>query len=601
MLGEQAGDAVLSPLQTTPCTGQFFVPSADLRWKPALTHKMQESEPMEPEHEKLEKIREEVLKRKLEMQLSGADRVINNGSPSSVTPKVGVNFAANKNDGWSPLDNTIAISNKGMVVSVANDTFEVFDSTGVSKYSNTLNTFINDNTIANACDPVIVYDQGADRFIFYCQEVTNTQNAPNHMLVFFSKTNNPATGGWNYFKLTGNPLNDGSMSDYPKVGITDNDVFISSNLFKSGSYNQSFVLQIQKSTGYSGGTLNSKVWSSISGSPFTMVPLSEGQGRTTGAGIWMVASTSGGGSAIKLYHITDDLTGTPTMVYSSIPITAYTAPGTSLQKTTSATLMDGDSRMLSGFILDGIAHFVFHCKDANGTNTAINYCRLDVTAKTITSKLFGISGVDCAYPSIASYTADAVTNDKSVMIGFAESSSSMFPQVAVVNCDDGMNFGSATIVKASTTYVGSSGSQRWGDYSGISRRHNSPQACVWMAGSFGGTGNAWNAYVAQIYDAGFATGVTEPQKAAALELKAYPNPVVDRFTVEFTLQSDAQHTSIAVYDLQGKVVKDLYTGFCHEGENQFSFDKSNLSAGTYFLIIRTESNEVLHEKIVVAD
>ena len=77
--------------------------------------------------------------------------------------------------------------------------------------------------------------------------------------------------------------------------------------------------------------------------------------------------------------------------------------------------------------------------------------------------------------------------------------------------------------------------------------------------------------------------------------------MVDRFTVEFTLQSDAQHTSIAVYDLQVKVVKDLYTGFCHEGENQFSFDKSNLSAGTYFLIIRTESNEVLHEKIVVAD
>jgi hypothetical protein len=593
-----AGAARCSDILSTPCSGQFFVPSADLDWRPALTHKIEELEPLEPNHEKLEKIRAEIMKRKLEQQIGSSDRIIGNPTISSVVPKMGVNYAGNKNDGWSPLDNTTAISNKGLLVTVANDTFEVYDSLGVKKYSNTLNTFINDNTIANACDPVITYDVKADRFIFYCQEITSG-SGPNHMLLFFSKTNNPATGGWNYFKLTGDVLGDGSMCDYPKVGISDNDVFISSNLFNNGNYNQSFVIQIGKSAGYSGGTLNSKVWANIAGGPFTLLPLSEGQGRTSGPGIWMVATYTGGYNYIQLYHVTADITASPTMTYDSLMLTtSYAPPGTSQQKGSNTTLSNGDNRALSGFILDGMAHFVFHCADAAGVNTAINYCRADVNAKTITSKLFTVSGVDCAYPAIASYTAVGVTNDKSVMIGFGESSTNMYPSINVVNCDNAMNFSAPITVKTSASAVGTGSTERWGDYSGMCRRHNSPQACVWMAGSYGNSGS-WDAYVAQIYDAAFATAVTENQLPVT-NLKAYPNPVVDRFNVEFSLGADSK-TEIGVYDMEGRIVKSLYSGFCHSGENQFSFNKANLSSGTYFLLIRTDASEVLHEKIVVTN
>jgi hypothetical protein len=593
---EQAGDATRSGIIQIPRSGEVNTPSADLNWIPGLTHKVMESEPIEPDHEKLELIRAEILRKKLERTARESSTDQTPGT-LAVTPVVGVHYGANKNNGWSPLDNNVAISDNGIIVSVANDTFEVDDSLGTRLYYNTLNTLINDATIPNACDPVVLYDHGADRFIFYCQEVTSSGNGPNHMLFFFSKTNNPATGGWNYYKLSGDPLNKGSLADYPKLAISNNDVFVSSNMFVGGSYSGALLWQIQKSTGYSGGTLNSRVWTNITGSPFTLMPVSEGQGNSYGPGCWMVATSSSGSSSIGLYHITDDLTGSPTMVQANVSTTAYTAAGDSPQKGTSATLKITDCRALSGFFLNGLIHFVFSSNDASG-NTAINYNRLNVSAKTNTSKLYSVSGLDCGYPAVASYTALGVTNDNSVMIGYASSNSSMYPAMNVISCDNTMNWSTPIVVRASDGYVGSSGSQRWGDYSGMCRKHNSPQACVWMNGSYGNASNKWDAYVAQIYDAGFATAV--PENHAFSKLKTFPNPVEDLFTVDFNTTRDSD-LDIAVYDMEGRMVKELYKGFCHEGENEFTFNKSNLARGTYLLSIRTKDEVVLHEKIVIAD
>ncbi len=592
----KAGDALLSSEILIPCKGLINNPSADLNWIPGLVHEMKESDPKEINQDQLAKIRAEAFAKKMKQE-RGPSGNGNSGS-LAVTPNLGVNYIANKSNGWSPLDNHVAISNKGIIISVANDTFEIDDSTGNNLYYNTLNTLINDPTIPNACDPNIVYDAGADRFIFYCQEVTSS-GGPNHMMVFFSKTNNPATGGWYYFKLSGDPLSTGDDADYPKLAVTDKDLYISSNLFGSGgSFDQAIVWQIQKSGGYSGGTLATKLWSGIVSSPFTVMPVGEGQGNPYGPGCWMVATNSSSGSAIELYQTTNDEANSPTMNHYSVTTTAYSAAGNTPQKGTSTQLKITDARALSGFYLNGLIHFTFNSQDASG-NTAIDYNRLDVNAKTNTSKLFSVNGTDFGYPAVASYTADGVTNDKSVMIGYAACSSSMYPEMRVVSCDDGMNFGTAITVKAGLNYVSGSSTERWGDYSGMCRRHNSPQACCWMSGSYGNASNTWEAYVAQIHDAGFATNIQEPV-SKQLELKTFPNPVKDIFTVDFTSDQDV-NINVSIYDMEGRVVKDLYTGFCHQGENTFWFNKANLSSGSYILRIQAGDNKLLHQKIVIAE
>ncbi|HEV7232028.1 MAG TPA: T9SS type A sorting domain-containing protein [Bacteroidia bacterium] len=597
-----AGDATLSEMRYVQCSGTIDVPSADLNWRPLLSHKFEEHEPaMQVDAEKLAaakaRVRADYQARMKAEALENNNRVMAN----TYVPIVGTSYSSNKNDQSTPQDNNIAISNHGIIVSVSNSTLEVDDSTGKNLYYQQIATLLGSSSL-NVCDPVVLYDKGADRFIFYSQECSGASSG-SMLEICFSKTNNPATGGWNYYKLSGNPLNDGSWCDYPKIGITDNELFISSNLFSnSGNYNQSVLWQIGKSVGYagSGGTLSYKVWSNIAGSPFTLLPLSDGQGNSYGPAEWVVCTSSFGASTFDVYKISGLIGSNPTMTHSTVNTTAYAPVGNDLpQKGSTVKLSSGnDCRTMSGFYLNGTAHVVFQCDFGGGTN-AINYSRINLSAMTCTSKLFGSSSTNYSFPAVASFATGI--NDPSVMIVGGHTDGTMYPEIVVVNCDPGMNFSVATSVKASTSYVNfisSGGSERWGDYSGMCRKHNSLTPSVWCQGSVGNSSHAWDSWNAEIHMP-LATGIADQPKTMT-SFRAYPNPVLDIFRVEFSVEKNV-NVAIALFDLQGRVVKELYSGPCMEGENTFSFNKTNLSPGTYFLNVKTADNQIRNEKIVIAD
>lgn len=166
---------------------------------------------------------------------------------------------------------------------------------------------------------------------------------------------------------------------------------------------------------------------------------------------------------MQLYDLTDDMTASNEQLnYYSISTTAYSPAADAGQLGTTCLLDNGDCRMLSGFYLNGIVHFVFHSDIGNGWN-GINYNRLTLSTSTNQSSVFGLSGTyDYSYPSLASYAT--TISDKSVMIGFGRSSSAIYPEVRVVNCDDAMNWSPSTLVKSSSTFVGNNSQidERWG-------------------------------------------------------------------------------------------------------------------------------------------
>ena len=82
------------------------------------------------------------------------------------------------------------------------------------------------------------------------------------------------------------------------------------------------------------------------------------------------------------------------------------------------------------------------------------------------------------------------------------------------------------------------------------------------------------------------------------KLKVYPNPVFESFSIEFTLETTTPLT-IEVKDVAGKVVKQLFAGKANQGLNHFSFNKANLAAGTYFLVISNPSSIIKNEKIII--
>lgn len=577
-----------------PCEGSINAPTADLNWLPALitkpVAKIHESE----SDEELTRVKAEKTLQKYAHQPKLKNNEVNT---QAAAPTLGRNFAGNPNNGSSPLDNSIAVSNAGLIISVSNTTVSMYDVNGTNVYFNTLGLMFNDPAISAVCDPLVIYDKQADRFILFFQECSgNSSNS--YLCLAFSKSNNPAIDGWWKYKLSGNPANDNTWFDYPKMAVSTNEVYITGNLFNnSGGFSQAVIYQLQKANAYSGNTFNYQVWKNIDGNPFTLLPLGNGQGLPQGPGCLFVSTLSGGGSILKAYELTDDMSAANEQLnYFEIPTPTYSTAGDAAQLGSSCVLDNGDCRALSGFLLNGTAHMVIHADVSNGWN-GIVYARIDATTGALTTAVYGTPGeFDNSYPSIASIGTNE--NDKSVMISYGRSGPTIRPEVRVIACDNAMNWSNSVLVKSSTSYVSytSSSVERWGDYTGIARKYNNGTPTVWMNGMYGNTNHTWDTWIAEITNT--ATGVNTKLKNN--EFKVFPNPVYETFNLTFSLNENTE-LNINIYDAMGKLVKQLYQGKGKVGENVFSFNKANLAAGIYTISIESNQKIIKAEKIVVGE
>lgn len=585
------GKALKSQIESSPCLGSTSEKSSDLKWLPILVKKkeMVEFHPETKNEELLEELKKEKQKNKKESKVSNETYNLKS------TPIIGSNWLGNLNDGSTPMDNHIAVSNNGIIVSVSNSIIEIDDSQGTLLYYNDFVSLFNVSSIQNVCDPVVIYDNQQDRFILFFQECSGI-SANSKLCICFSKSNNPANDGWWKYALTGNPLNDGSWFDYPKMGISTNELYISGNLFfESGGYNESVLYQINKASGYSGSGLDWNYWYNISGSPFTLLPVSYGQTGGYGPGCYLVSTEHTGGNIVHLYDLTDDLHNNPSLNHYTINTNSYSPAADANQQGSSDLLDNGDCRTQSGFYLNGLIHFVFH-SDINGGWNGINYNRLNVSSLTNTSSTFGMSGTfDYSYPSIASFGTNV--NDKSVMISFLRSGSSIYPQCNVVNCDNNMNWSASTIVKEGDNSIDmiSSTTERWGDYSGACRQYNAASPKVWVNGMFGNIDNVWDTWIAEI--GVNSSGISELTKEN--KVKVYPNPVVQQYHLEFE-SNQAENIEILLLSSEGKQLQNLYKGMAFIGKNAFSFNQGALDTGEYFLVVKTSENQIrINEKIII--
>ena len=292
-----------SPQYTSELVGEIKPVSVDLKWKPILINQCAKH------HTENDVLLEQIKSQKMLAKNAVAyktNQTENSSATAGVTPVVGFNFLGNTNTGNSPMDNSIAISNNGKIVSVANNSIEFYDANGTITYTNSIEGFFDDPTITVVCDPVVIYDSGDDRFIFFAQECSGA-SANSHLLVCFSQTNDPHGSWWKY-KLTGNPANNNTWFDYPKIAVSTNELYITGNSFSnSGTFKEALLYQIEKSNGYIGASLNWQYWNNITSNPFTLLPVSNGQQGNYGPGCYLVATKSAGASIIELYDLTVDM------------------------------------------------------------------------------------------------------------------------------------------------------------------------------------------------------------------------------------------------------------------------------------------------------
>jgi hypothetical protein len=218
--------------------------------------------------------------------------------------------------------------------------------------------------------------------------------------------------------------------------------------------------------------------------------------------------------------------------------------------------------------------------------------------------LYGNNGFDCAFPSLASFTTDST--DKSVMITYLRSGATIYPESRVIYCDDAGNWSGSSLIKEGEMYVPaiSGDVARWGDYTDVSRDHNSPYPKVWTHTCYGDILNTGsytlkylNSWIASVD--GFSTTSIMEKAKFDNKSKIYPNPVYDMFKLEFELQKTSK-VDIRIIDINGKFVELLYNDNARMGKNVFSFNKGALNSGIYFVVLNVESeNNKIVKKIIV--
>ncbi len=544
-------------------------------------------------------------KNKLQRKLDTYNPSIGSENASrAVEPMLGTNFEANWTVDGVPPDNAMAISNGGYIVTVNNDGIEYYTDSGTFLYFDAWFDFFNDNSlVASIYDPKVIYDSGSDRFVLVLLHGSNENTTK--VLVSFSKSNNPEDGWWVY-SLTGNPLSDGSWFDFPSLGVSNNEVYVTGNLFKGNSFNQSVIYQIPKASGYAGGSLPWQFWSGLSAEPYKAFSLhvaSHGHEGNYGPGVYLVSNESIGHNKIRLWDLTDDMGGTPELISYTVNSSAYSPAANAFQQGTTNQLDNGDCRILSAFYLNGVIHYTFNSDIGEGWN-GLNYNRLKISNTTNTNSTFGFQGsFDYAYPAVVSFSTSM--NDPSVMISFLRSSAEIYPEVRVVNCDQDFTWSPSKLVKAGETFVDFLGSEteRWGDYTGISRRHNSPTGNIWLSGCYGANINSQNTpntYKTRVAEVSGGTMVGNEPLSSTKDFSLYPNPTYDLIHIDF-IAEQPELTTIGLYDMNGRLIKLLFQDTPKPGANQLTFNQDALPSGAYLISISTSKQILKNETVIILD
>lgn len=92
-----------------------------------------------------------------------------------------------------------------------------------------------------------------------------------------------------------------------------------------------------------------------------------------------------------------------------------------------------------------------------------------------------------------------------------------------------------------------------------------------------------------------AVGINDPS-AATLNVQAVPNPFSSQLTINLTMNT-SEMVEVAIYDITGKQVSILKNGMMSAGNNVIDWKPAGLTAGVYFLQVKT-NNALITKKIV---
>lgn len=549
-------------------------------------------------------MKSELIRRKAELQAKFPRKKINRVQEKAIAPDpiIQNGYEGSAAGNSVPCDNTIAISNSGIVMSARNSNYMIYDSnTGTVLKVGPLKDFIN-NTPLSDFDPKVIYDPIEDRFVLIFLLGNSTPST--YIVTSFSETSDPL-GVWNTYFVPGDALSTGHWSDYPAISISEEELFITINLLVPGgswqtSFHQTVIWQIDKSTGYNGdATLTSQIWDGIQEGGMNLRNLHPVKGGAwpTGPNQYFVSNRNFASESDSIYlvEVTNTMaSGTAAMNVSLINSSDNYYLSPSGRQSIPDSLATNDSRVLGAIYANDNIHFIQNCMDTATGNSAIYHGIIEAPGSgspTVSGNVLSSTTKDFGYPNITHLGSNPT--DEKYVISFEFSSPVDSAGTACFYYEEG-DYSNFNLIKEGegTLNILTGTSERWGDYTGLLQKYNEPCA-AWSVGTFAKSNNTYGAWITEIRstasDCMNAVGINEPH--SEINVGLFPNPVLDQLTIDFILE-DSESITVSVFDLRGKLVKTVYKDETKKGNNRLTLATNIFNPGHYILSIGTSSGNL---------
>ena len=406
-----------------------------------------------------------------------------------MTRIVGNGIQQNVNGGI-PNDNTLAISDSGIVLAAYNSgvyAWNLKDSSGVfSNNTKSLSVFANMGAGNSYYDPKLIYDKEADRFILVF--LKNFDPITNGYVVCFSASNDP-TGIWHSYFIEGNPLNNNRWTDFPAISITADELFITGNLIVPDvswqeGFDGSIIWQVDKNAGYAGDSiLPKRLYSDIRyNGRFirNLYPVPGAFGSVDNQYFLSNRNFDIQNDTVFVLKMNSLLTQEPALDIKALRTNLpYGMPPNGRQADTDPTdstggLQTNDARVLAGIYYDEKIQYVANCVHPETGLSCIyhGFVQNPGGNTEISGRYIYDAALDFGYPNIALCGNERC--EPEALIGFNYTAPDSFPGIAAVYFSNDSSYSNLQIIRSGLNYVDRLPDtyERWGDYFGLQRWHH---------------------------------------------------------------------------------------------------------------------------------
>jgi hypothetical protein len=491
---------------------------------------------------------------------------------------------------------------------MVNTNFQIWDKNGNSLYGpfklNTIWQGLMNNI--NDGDPVVLYDDLADRWFVSQFGLPNYPNGPFYELVAVSATPDPLGQWYRYLYKFDN------MNDYPKFGVWPDGYYMSANIFTSGAMTfKGAVTAVwdrnKMLTGDSSASVQMFYFANPSSSPYCFLP-SDCDGAAPPLGspnyfVWAKDSAEFGGTdqlQIYEFHVNwiNPDSSTLTGPFIMQPASFTKMPGHITQMGTSRKLDDLSGRLMHRLQYrnfgDHEALVACQTVNANAGQAGIRWYELTKT----TGKKWNIFQQGTYAPNDAIHRwlgSIAMDSSENIALGYSVAGYNNYPSIRFTGRLSTDSLNKMTFVEKSIVEGGgfkSDVNERWGDYSTMSV---SPDGSTfWYANEYIKTSGAmsWFTRIAsfQLSELVSVKADNPPQFIPQYYTlgQNFPNPFNPSTTIRYSLPL-ASNVKITLINTLGESVKELTNKVQSPGTYNLDFVASGLASGIYFYTMQANS------------